>query len=51
MNYDVTFCSNTKCNQECERNQNKVEKKEIEERSGIWVGDFPNCEYFNKENK
>lgn len=51
MNYDITFCSKTDCNQECERNQKNVDKKEIEERCGIWIGDMPNCKYFNKEEK
>lgn len=26
MNYDITFCSNKNCKQECKRNQNNVEK-------------------------
>ena len=51
MNYDVTFCSNTKCKQECERNQKNVDKKEIDERYGIWIGDFPKCKFFKKEEK
>ena len=51
MNCDITFCSNTKCKQECFRNQNNVDKKEIDERCGIWIGDFPKCKYFNKEEK
>lgn len=51
MNYDITFCNNTNCKQECFRNQNNVDKKEIVERCGIWIGDFPKCKYFNKEDK
>ena len=49
MNYDITFCSNKDCKEECFRNQNNVEKTEIMKRYGIWVGDFPKCKYFNKE--
>lgn len=49
--YDVTFCSNIKCKQECIRNQKNVETKEVIERNGIWVGDFPKCEYFKKEEE
>ena len=51
MNYDITFCSKTDCNQKCERNQKNVDKKEIEERCGIWIGDMPNCKYFYEEEK
>ena len=51
MNYDITFCSNKNCKQECKRNQNNVEKIEITTRYRIWVGDFPKCKYFNKEDK
>lgn len=49
MNYDITFCSNKNCKQECKRNQNNVEKIEITTRYGIWIGDFPKCKYFNKK--
>lgn len=51
MNYDITFCSKTDCNQECERNQKNVDKKEVMIRHGIYIGDMPNCEYFDEENK
>lgn len=49
MNYDITFCSNKECKQKCHRNQNNVEEKEIVERCGIWIGDFPKCKFFNKD--
>ena len=29
--------------------QNNVEEKEIVERCGIWIGDFPKCKFFNKD--
>ena len=51
MNYDITFCSNKNCNQECKRNQHNIEKIEITIRYGIWIGDFPECKYFNMEDK
>lgn len=46
MNYDITFCSNKECTHECNRNQNNVDKTEVVERYGIWIGDFPDCKYF-----
>ena len=49
MNYDITFCSNKECKQKCHRNQNNVEEKEIVERCGIWIRDFPKCNFFNKD--
>lgn len=49
MNYDITFCSNKNCKQECERNQKNVNKQEVIIRNGIWIGDFPKCKYFDKE--
>ena len=51
MNYDITFCSNTKCKQECFRNQKNIDKNEIDARCGIWIGDFPKCDFFKKEDK
>lgn len=49
MNYDITFCSNKNCKQECFRNQNNIDKEEIDKRSGIWLGSFPTCKYFKEE--
>lgn len=46
MNYDITFCSNTKCkNLECERNQKNIPEIEYLIRH-IWEGEFKECEYF-----
>ena len=50
VNYDITFCSNKNCKQECERNQKNLDEKEVIARCGIWIGDIPDCEYFNKED-
>ena len=51
MNYDITFCSNKNCQQKCKRNQKNVDKQEVIIRKGIWIGNFPKCKYFNKEDK
>ena len=49
MNYDITFCSNTKCKiLKCKRNQNNIPKIEYKTRF-IWQGDFKECEYWNKK--
>ena len=52
MNYDITFCSNTKCkNLKCERNQKNIPTYEYKIRN-IWQGDFKECEYWKgKENE
>ena len=47
MNYDITFCSNTKCkNLKCERNQNNI-TDEFKDRF-IWQGEFKECEYWEE---
>lgn len=50
MNYDITFCSNKNCKQECERNQKNIDKLEWKVRGEMWIGDFTKCKYF-KEDK
>ena len=48
MNYDITFCSNTKCKiLKCKRNQNNIPKIEYKTRF-IWQGDFKDCEYWKE---
>ena len=48
MNYDITFCSNTKCkNLECKRNQNNIPIAEYTFRH-IWQGEFKECEYWGE---
>lgn len=49
MNYDVTFCSNTKCTQDCKRNQKNISEEEIKIRQIICICDMPDFKYFNKE--
>ena len=44
MNRDITYCSNTKCDKECSRNQNLITNCD----EYIWIGDFEECEYFKK---
>ncbi len=52
MNYDMTFCSDKKCNNlKCERNQNNITKQGYLIKNGIWISDFINCEDFKKEDK
>lgn len=50
MNCDITFCSNTECNnKKCRRNLNNysIKKDEI-----IWLTDFSeNCGYLEKMKK
>ena len=41
---DMTYCSNTKCEQICPRNQNLIANKE----KYIWIGNFEECEFFKK---
>lgn len=49
MNYDITFCSKTKCKiLKCKRNQNNIPKIEYKTRF-IWQGDFKECKYWNKK--
>lgn len=50
INYDITFCSNKNCKQECKRNQKNLDEKEVTVRCGVWIGDIPDCKYFNKED-
>ena len=48
MNYDKTFCSNTKCKiLKCKRNQNNIPKIEYKTRF-IWQGEFKDCEYWGE---
>ena len=45
MNYDITFCSNTKCkNLKCKRNLNSI-PAEFKDRL-IWQGEFTDCKYW-----
>lgn len=46
MNYDITFCTNKKCNNlKCERNQNNIPEIEYKARK-IWVCNFKKCKYW-----
>lgn len=48
MNYDITFCSNTKCkNLECRRNMKNLRVSEEEVRF-ISVSQFEVCEYWKE---
>lgn len=51
INYDITFCSNINCKQECFRNQNNIDKKEVIIRNGIWIGDFDDCKHFKNKKE
>ena len=51
INYDITFCSKTNCNQKCIRNQVNIDTKEVLIRGGIWIANFEKCKYFKEGEK
>lgn len=47
MNYDITFCTKSDCeNLKCERNQKNIPK--IDKAGDIWVSSFKECKYWEE---